>query len=143
MPKQSLSVGEVAERSGLPISTLHFYERKGLISPTRNGANHRVYGREILRLVTLIKVAQRAGVQLAEIADALKSLPQRKTPSQADWERLSSVWHVQLSERITTLQALRDNMGRCIGCGCLSMRDCPLVNDDDHLASKGPGAHLL
>ena len=143
MPESYLSVGQVAERSGLPISTLHFYERKGLIASTRNNANHRVYRREVLRRVTVIKVAQSAGVPLAEISEALSSLPTHSVPDTEDWARISEVWHDDLTRRIETLTALRDKMAKCIGCGCLSVKRCPLVNEDDHLASEGPGARLL
>ncbi|MDF0603858.1 redox-sensitive transcriptional activator SoxR [Psychromarinibacter sp. C21-152] len=143
MPARHLSVGQVAERSGLPISTLHFYERKGLIVSTRNSANHRVYRREVLRRVTVIKVAQNAGVPLSEIAEALSSLPTHSVPSTEDWARMSEVWHDDLTRRIETLTALRDKMSMCIGCGCLSVKRCPLVNENDHLAGEGPGARLL
>lgn len=143
MTKAYLSVGQVAERSGLPISTLHFYERKGLIASTRNSANHRVYRREVLRRVTVINVARSAGVPLSEIAEALSSLPTQSVPDTKDWARISEVWHDDLTHRIETLTALRDKMAMCIGCGCLSVKRCPLVNEDDHLAGEGPGARLL
>jgi MerR family transcriptional regulator, redox-sensitive transcriptional activator SoxR len=138
-----LSVGEVADRTGLPISTLHFYERKGLIASTRNSGNHRVYRREVLRRVTVIKIAQSAGVPLAEIGDALSSLPAHSVPDTDDWARISEAWHDDLTRRIELLTALRDKMAMCIGCGCLSVKRCPLVNADDHLAAEGSGARLL
>ncbi|MCD1628147.1 MAG: redox-sensitive transcriptional activator SoxR [Paracoccaceae bacterium] len=143
MADSYLSVGQVAKRSGLPISTLHFYERQGLIASTRNSANHRVYRREVLRRVTVIKVAQSAGVPLSEIAEALSSLPTYSVPDTKDWARISEVWHDDLTRRIEALTALRDKMAMCIGCGCLSVNRCPLVNEDDHLAKEGPGARLL
>lgn len=143
MAKSYLSVGQVAKRSGLPISTLHFYERKGLIASVRNSANHRVYRREILRRVTVIKVAQSAGVPLSEIAEALSSLPTHSVPDTKDWARISEIWHDDLTRRINALTALRDKMAMCIGCGCLSVKRCPLVNEGDHLAKEGPGARLL
>lgn len=143
MVESWLSVGQVANRTGLPVSTLHFYERKGLIASTRNSSNHRVYRREILRRVTVIKVAQSAGVPLAEIAEALSSLPTHAVPNTDDWARISEVWHEDLTRRIEALTALRDKMAMCIGCGCLSVKSCPLVNEGDHLASEGPGARLL
>lgn len=143
MPKSFLSVGQVAERSGLPVSTLHFYERKGLIAAQRNSANHRVYRREVLRRVTVIKVAQSAGIPLAEIAQALSSLPAESVPDTSDWARISRLWHDDLTQRIETLTGLRDKMAMCIGCGCLSVKRCPLFNADDHLAAEGPGARLL
>ena len=143
MPSKGLSVGEMARRSGLPISTLHFYERKGLIVSERNAANHRVYRREILRRVSVIKVAQSLGIPLSEIADALSHLPRDTTPDTEDWARISEAWHGDLTRRIELLTALRDKMAMCIGCGCLSVKRCPLVNADDHLAREGPGARLL
>ena len=143
MPDKFLSVGEVARRSGLPVSTLHFYERKGLIASERNAANHRVYRREILRRVTVIKVAQGAGVPLAEIAQALADLPRGAAPDTEDWGRISEGWHDDLTRRINLLTALRDKMSKCIGCGCLSVKTCPLYNADDHLAEEGSGARLL
>jgi MerR family transcriptional regulator, redox-sensitive transcriptional activator SoxR len=138
-----LSIGEVSERSGLPISTLHFYERKCLIASTRDGANHRVYRRDVLRRVAIIKSAQGVGVPLAEIAAALSGLPSHSVPDADDWGRISEVWHDDLTRRIALLTALRDKMTFCIGCGCLSVKRCPLVNADDHLAAEGPGARLL
>jgi MerR family redox-sensitive transcriptional activator SoxR len=138
-----LSIGQVSGRSGLPISTLHFYERKGLIASQRNAANHRIYRREVLRRVTVIKIAQSAGVPLSEISDALSGLPQASTPDTDDWARISEVWHDGLTRRIETLTALRDKMALCIGCGCLSVERCPLMNADDHLGTEGPGARLL
>lgn len=143
MPESYMTVGQVAQRSGLPISTLHFYERKGLIASTRNSANHRVFRREVLRRVTVIKVAQSAGVPLAEIAEAMSSLPRHSVPDTDDWARISEVWHDDLTRRIEALTALRDKMAMCIGCGCLSVKRCPLVNEGDHLASEGSGARLL
>ena len=143
MPKTHLSVGEVARRSGLPVSTLHFYERKGLIASERNGANHRVYRREVLRRVTVIKVAQSVGLPLSEIARAISHLPRGSTPDTEDWARLAEAWQEDLTRRIQLLTALRDKMAMCIGCGCLSVKRCPLVNEGDHLGREGPGARLL
>lgn len=143
MAEVFLSVGQVAQRSGLPVSTLHFYERKGLIASERNASNHRVYRREILRRVTVIKVAQSAGVPLAEIAKALAGLPHGSAPDTSDWARISEVWHDDLTRRIELLTSLRDRMAKCIGCGCLSVKTCPLYNEDDHLAKEGPGARIL
>lgn len=138
-----LTIGDLAERSGLPISTLHFYERKGLIASARNAANHRVYRREILRRVTIIKVAQSLGIPLSEIVASLSHPPRDTTPDAVDRARISAGWHADLTRRIELMSALRDRRGMCIGCGCLSMRRCPLFNEDDHLAEQGPGARLL
>jgi MerR family redox-sensitive transcriptional activator SoxR len=143
MPKTHLTIGEVARRSGLPVSTLHFYERQGLIASERTAANHRVFRREVLRRVAVIKVAQSAGLPLAEIAKALSGLPKDHAPDTEDWERIAAAWQSGLTCRIELLTALRDKMAMCIGCGCLSVSRCPLMNADDRLAEEGPGARLL
>jgi MerR family transcriptional regulator, redox-sensitive transcriptional activator SoxR len=140
---QGLSVGEVAERSGVAISTLHFYETEGLIESWRNGGNHRRYSRDVLRRIAVIRVAQRAGVPLKEIAEALKTLPQARTPNARGWARLSAHWKADLDARIETLTRLRDELTGCIGCGCLSLKACPLRNPGDALAAGGSGPLLL
>jgi MerR family redox-sensitive transcriptional activator SoxR len=138
-----LTVGDVAERSGIAVSAIHFYEAKGLITSWRNRGNQRRYPREVLRRVAIVKVAQRLGLPLAEIKSALDSLPKGRTPTDQDWRKLSSKWQSDLSERIGTLTRLRDQLTGCIGCGCLSMKQCPLRNPWDELAEKGPGPQLL
>lgn len=137
-----LTVGEVAARSGVAVSALHFYEAKGLIRSVRNRGNQRRYHREILRRVAVIKVAQRAGIPLAEIGAALMSLPDHRTPTAADWARLSTRWRRDLDDRIDRLNQLRDQLDGCIGCGCLSLKACPLRNPHDRLAARGPGPHF-
>ncbi|MCW7541737.1 redox-sensitive transcriptional activator SoxR [Aquabacterium sp. A7-Y] len=139
----SLTVGEVAARSGVPVSTLHFYETKGLIQSVRNAGNQRRYAREVLRRVAVIKVAQRIGVPLAEIGEALRELPDGRTPTAEDWNRLSARWRADLDERIRQLGLLRDQLSGCIGCGCLSMQACPLRNPWDALSEQGPGPRLF
>ena len=139
---QALSVGEVASRSGVAVSALHFYEKQGLIASVRTSGNQRRYARAVLRRVAVIKVAQRMGVPLAEIAQALAYLPGNRVPGQRDWARLSSHWKAQLNERIATLTQLRDQLDSCIGCGCLSLKVCPLRNDQDCLAGQGAGPHF-
>ena len=143
MPDRTLTIGQMSARAGLPISTLHFYERRGLIASQRDGANRRVYPRESLRRVAVIKVAQRAGVTLAEIERALSHLPDKRAPDTADWERLASIWHGDLTARIETLTALRDKLRLCIGCGCLSVERCALANPEDRLGAEGPGARYI
>ncbi|TCV74386.1 MerR family redox-sensitive transcriptional activator SoxR [Neorhizobium sp. R1-B] len=138
-----LSVGDVARRSGVAVSTLHFYEEKGLIQSRRNRGNQRRYPRSILRRVAIIKVAQKTGVPLAEIRDALSVLPHDRPLTAKDWQKLSETWKRQLDERIAGLTALRDQLSGCIGCGCLSMQDCPLRNPHDVLGETGPGPILL
>jgi MerR family redox-sensitive transcriptional activator SoxR len=148
MPQQmrlavELGVGDVARRSGLAVSALHFYEAEGLIRSHRTAGNQRRYAREVLRRVAIIKVAQRAGIPLKTIREAFKALPQERTPTVADWTRLSSAWKQELERRIDRLTRLRDHLNGCIGCGCLSVRDCPLHNPLDRLAEEGPGPRLL
>lgn len=138
-----LTVGEVARRSGVAISTLHFYEAQGLIHSYRNRGNQRRYPREVLRRVALIKVAQRTGISLAGIGEALATLPDNRTPDAADWARLSRRWRADLDDRIQRLIRLRDHLDGCIGCGCLSLGVCPLRNPWDKLGAEGPGPRLL
>ena len=140
---RALTVGEVAARSGVAVSTLHFYEAEGLISSWRNEGNQRRYAREVLRRVAVIKVAQRTGIPLAEIRKALATLPEKRTPTAQDWEKLSARWRAQLNDRIERLMRLRDQLDGCIGCGCLSLLACPLRNPWDRLAAEGPGPRLL
>jgi MerR family redox-sensitive transcriptional activator SoxR len=140
---KQLTVGEVAARSGVAVTALHFYEAKGLIKSQRNAGNQRRYPREVLRRVALIKVAQRLGIPLAEIAEALKQLPDNRAPTAADWKLLSEQWSRELDARINQLMLLRDRLNGCIGCGCLSMEACPLRNQGDVLGERGPGAHYL
>jgi MerR family transcriptional regulator, redox-sensitive transcriptional activator SoxR len=138
-----LSVGEVSRRSGVAVSALHFYEAQGLITSTRNAGNQRRYRRSAIRRIAVIRVAQSLGVSLAEIANELRQLPDQRTPTKADWARLSSHWRVSLDQRIADLQALRDKLEGCIGCGCLSLRACKLYNANDTLSRRGPGPHRL
>ena len=141
--EKALTVGELAKRSGVAVSALHFYEAKGLIRSMRSPGNQRRYPRETLRRVSVIKVAQRVGVPLADVREALKALPQNRAPSAAEWRRLSSKWKAELDERITKLTKLRDQLDQCIGCGCLSIANCWLRNPWDKLAAQGPGPRLL
>ncbi|WP_448207006.1 redox-sensitive transcriptional activator SoxR [Azospirillum sp. sgz302134] len=140
---KDLTVGEVAERSGVAVSTIHFYESKGLIKSWRSGGNQRRFPREVLRRVAVIKVAQRLGVSLAAIADALKTLPEDRAPTSEDWKAMSAAWKQELDDRIATLTRLRDDLDGCIGCGCLSVSACPLRNPWDELSEDGPGPRLL
>lgn len=141
--KSLLTPGDVAKRSGVAISALHFYESKGLIASIRNNANQRRYNRDVLRRVAIIKVAQRIGLPLAILGEHLANYPSDKRISVKQWEQLTARWRDELDRRIETLMRLRDDLTGCIGCGCLSMRDCPLRNADDHLAAQGQGAVLL
>ncbi|GAA3540660.1 redox-sensitive transcriptional activator SoxR [Aeromicrobium flavum] len=138
-----LTPSDVAARAGVTVSALHFYEREGLISATRTAGNQRRYTRDVLRRVAFIRTSQRVGISLAEITEALATLPTDHAPTKADWTRLSRRWRRSLDERIARLQRLRDDLDGCIGCGCLSLKSCRLRNRDDELAERGPGAHLL
>ena len=138
-----MSVGELAERSGVNVSALHFYERQVLIASRRTAGNQRRYGREMLRRVAVIRVAQRVGVPLADVGEALATLPQGRTPTREDWTAMSTRWRAELDERIAQLERLRDSLSDCIGCGCLSLDRCVLRNPADEMAALGPGAHRL
>ncbi|MGD0474420.1 MAG: redox-sensitive transcriptional activator SoxR [Candidatus Velthaea sp.] len=138
-----LTVGEIAARSGVAVSAIHFYEAKGLISSSRTAGNQRRFARSELRRIAVIKVAQRAGISLGEIRDALATLPTERAVSAKDWARLSKRWKGDLDDRIRRLTALRDQLGDCIGCGCLSVRSCPLRNPMDVLGQEGAGPRLL
>jgi MerR family transcriptional regulator, redox-sensitive transcriptional activator SoxR len=142
MPAE-LTVGEVAARSGIAVSTLHFYEAKGLIRSRRNSGNQRRYPREVLRRIAIIRVAQRTGISLASIRDALKALPNGRALTAEDWHNLSQRWRAELDDRIARLTRLRNQLDGCIGCGCLSLGVCPLRNPWDRLAEEGPGPRLL
>jgi MerR family redox-sensitive transcriptional activator SoxR len=141
--RQVLTVGQVAERSGVAVSAVHYYESQGLIESWRTQGNQRRYRREVLRRIATIKVAQRVGIPLATIREALQTLPGGGTPTAADWRKLSAQWKRELDARIANLTKLRDQLGECIGCGCLSLKACPLRNPEDELARQGSGPRLL
>lgn len=134
-----LGVGEVAKRSGLAVSALHFYERRGLIHSVRSAGNQRLYARDVLRRLAVIRVAQRVGVPLEAIRRAFAGLPDERTPTRAEWARMSAAWRSELDARIRDLQHLRDQLTDCIGCGCLSLRRCRLSNPGDALGEDGDG----
>jgi MerR family redox-sensitive transcriptional activator SoxR len=138
-----LTIGEVAERSGVAPSALRFYEREGLIVATRTSGNQRRYARATLRRIALVQAGKRAGIPLEEIRSALAALPNNRTPTKRDWERLSRRWKAEIDERIATLEALRGRLVGCIGCGCLSLQTCRLINPDDEAAIVGTGAQYL
>lgn len=142
MPRE-LTVGQVAERAGIAVSALHFYEAKGLIRSHRTAGNQRRYTADVLRRVAVIRIGQEAGISLAEIGAALESLPEGRTPTARDWSLLSRGWRDRLDHRIRQLESLRDGLDDCIGCGCLSIRHCHLRNPTDRLSAEGPGARRL
>ena len=143
MSTNTFSVGKVASRCGVKVSTLHFYEQKGLIHSWRNKGNQRRYHKDVIRRVSVIKAAQKVGISLESIKEAFSTLPKNRTPNKQDWEKLSAMWQKDLDNRIDYLQKLRDSLTGCIGCGCLSLKTCPLYNPDDELSVQGPGPVIL
>ncbi|POH59904.1 redox-sensitive transcriptional activator SoxR [Arthrobacter glacialis] len=140
---EELSVGQVAQRAGVNVSALHFYERQGLIFCTRTAGNQRRYQRSVLRRVAVIRAAQRAGIPLALIGQAFAELPRNGVPTRTDWQRLSAAWQHELDARILALEKLRGSLGGCIGCGCLSLAECSFVNPGDQVGGEGPGARAF
>lgn len=139
----TLTIGELARRSGVAVSALRFYESKGLIFSVRTSGNQRRYARDTLRRVGVIKAAKRVGIPLGAIQKAFESLPDGRTPTDEDWRRLSDAWRADLEDRIARLTLLRDRLTGCIGCGCLSVMACPLLNPDDEVSSTGAGPRFL
>lgn len=140
---RELTPGETAERAGVAVSALHFYERQGLITSRRTAGNQRRYHRDVLRRVAFIRVSQSVGISLTQIEQALATLPEGATPTKADWARLSARWKPELDARIDQLVSLRDQLDGCIGCGCLSLKSCSLYNAEDGLSTSGSGARRL
>ena len=140
---KSLSVGDVSNRCNVKISTIHFYEEKGLISSWRNPGNQRRFSRDVLRRVSVIKAAQKAGISLDSIKESFSSLPNNRTPNANDWQVLSNIWKDELNEKIDYLVKIRDNLSGCIGCGCLSLDRCPLYNKDDEFGKIAKGANIF
>jgi MerR family redox-sensitive transcriptional activator SoxR len=138
-----LTIGEVAARTGVATSALRYYEERGLIASQRTAGNQRRFPRTVIRTVSVIRAAQEVGLTLNEIADALDSLPDGRTPTASDWSRLATGWRESIDHRIAELEALRDDLGDCIGCGCLSLRSCALFNPDDRAAAGGTGARYI
>ena len=134
-----LPIGEVAERSGVSVATVRFYEDRGLIRSERTTGNQRRFERHTLRRIAVVRAGQRFGLSLTEIGKALAALPDDRPPTKRDWARLSGRWHDLLTARIEAMTAVRDGLASCIGCGCLSLRSCPVHNHDDELSGGGPG----
>lgn len=143
MSSDFLSIGEVATRTGVAVSAVRYYEGEGLLTSRRSQGGQRRFHRDVLRRVAFIRVAQRVGLTLDEIRDALAKLPARRTPTMADWARLSRSWRPRLDEQIAVLERLRDDLTSCIGCGCLSLKACALYNRDDAAAALGSGPRYL
>jgi MerR family transcriptional regulator, redox-sensitive transcriptional activator SoxR len=138
-----LTVGELARRAGVAVSTLHFYESKGLITSRRTAGNQRRFRRDTLRRIAFIRIGQRVGVPLNTIAEVLGRLPDQRVPTRADWAEVSASWRAELDTRLEQLLQLRDDFTDCVGCGCLSLDRCSLANSGDQLANKGPGPRRL
>ena len=143
MTEEDLTIGAMSERTGVSPSALRFYESEGLIHATRSDGGQRRYTRDTIRRVSFIRVAQQVGLTLDEIRAALESLPENRTPTKKDWERLSSSWRPRIEAQIAMLERLRDRLTGCIGCGCLSLKICRLYNPDDQLAERGPGPRYI
>lgn len=140
---EQLTIGQVASRTGVATSALRFYEDRGLISSDRTEGNQRRYSRDVIRIVSVVRAAQELGISLTEVGRALSSLPQGRTPTSADWAKLSSGWRDSLNQRINDLSALRDDLDQCIGCGCLSLDSCAMLNPADRAAETGTGPRFL
>lgn len=138
-----LPIGDIARRSGFSAPTLRYYEAEGLISSERTSGGHRIYPRAVLRRLAFIRAAATIGLSLQQIREELDTLPGGRTPTKADWTRLSRHWRHHLEDRIAALERLRDGLDGCIGCGCLSLKRCSVMNLGDELAAEGPGARLL
>lgn len=143
MSETLISIGELAERAGVPHSALRFYEEQGLLKSVRTAGGQRRYARDMLRRVAFIRSAQNVGLRLEDIAVALAQLPESRTPNKGDWTRLSKRWRTALDERIHALEALRDQLDQCIGCGCLSLTACRLYNPSDAASQRGSGPRYL
>jgi len=140
---QQLTIGELSERSGIATSALRYYEAQGLLHSTRSPGNQRRYHRDALRRVGFVRVAQEVGLSLTEIKEALSSLPDERTPTEKDWARLSSSWQPRIDHQIRVLERLRDRLSACIGCGCLSLKVCRILNPDDVVGIRGPGPRYV
>ncbi len=138
-PGDTLTIGEVAHRSGVTVATIRFYESKGLVHSTRTVGGTRLFARHVLRRVSMVRLGVRLGIPLSEIAETFTALPDDRPPTRADWQTISEAWDARVETRIRTLEAMRATLTDCIGCGCLSLGTCSLLNPDDTLAGEGPG----
>jgi MerR family redox-sensitive transcriptional activator SoxR len=141
--EMELTIGTLSERTGVATSALRFYEAQGLIDATRTDGGQRRYHREMLRRVSFIRIAQQIGLSLGEIREVMSTLPDNRTPDRHDWERVATSWETRLDEQIALIERLKVRLTGCIGCGCLSMDNCPLINPSDILAAEGPGPRKL
>ncbi len=141
--ESELTIGALSDRTGVPPSALRFYEAEQLIHAERSDGGQRRFARDMIRRVSFIRIAQKLGLTLDEIRESLSSLPERRTPTEKDWQRLAASWAPRIDEEIAMLERLRDRLARCIGCGCLSLKVCQIVNPDDTAASRGPGPRYV
>ena len=141
--ESELTIGALSERTGVATSALRYYEAEGLIHAARSAGGQRRYHRDTLRRVSFVRVAQQVGLTLEEIREALASLPDNRTPTQKDWAKLSASWRPRLDARIAMMERLRDRLDGCIGCGCLSLSFCRILNPDDSAAERGPGPRYV
>ena len=142
-PTDLLTVGDVARRTGVAVSALHFYEREGLIASTRTAGGQRRFARHVIRRVSVIQVAKRMGIPLAEVAEVFVDLPQDRMPSKTDWRRIGERWRGRLEARRKEIERMEEELTECIGCGCVSLRSCRVLNPDDELGTDGAGPRLL
>ena len=138
-----LSIGQLAQRTGLAVSAIRFYEEKGLIHPGRNAGGQRRFQRADIRRLSFIMISQKLGFPLSRIAELMDGLPDTRAPTKADWTRIGRSFRREIDQRIGDLQMLRDRLDQCIGCGCLSLKDCALYNPQDRIAAKGKGPRYL
>lgn len=143
MAKNGLTIGDLADRTGLAVSAIRFYETHGLVHPLRNSGGHRRYDRADLRRLSFAMIAQKLGFSLTEISEHMAALPNNRAPNKADWAKISLTFRDRIDQRITALQTLRDNLDGCIGCGCLSLDTCALYNPKDIKGDQGPGPRTL
>lgn len=143
LASRGLTIGYVSGRTGLPGSAIRYYEDEGLVSPDRNEGGHRRYARSDLRRLSFVMISQSLGFSIAEIREALSTLPEHRAPTRRDWARISKRFGAVLDARIAQMQALRERLDGCIGCGCLSLQTCALYNRRDRAARNGPGPRYL
>ncbi|WJJ14350.1 redox-sensitive transcriptional activator SoxR (plasmid) [Prescottella equi] len=142
-PTDLMTIGEVARRAGVATSAVRFYEEQGLISSARTSGNQRRYPRHVLRRIGIIVAARRFGIPLSEVAEVFASLPEGRMPGKTDWRKISKRWHARLEARRREIQRLEEELIGCIGCGCLSLNSCRIINPDDQLSAEGPGPRRL
>ncbi|WP_353534007.1 redox-sensitive transcriptional activator SoxR [Cognatishimia sp. WU-CL00825] len=143
MTNKGLSIGQISDRTGLAPSAIRFYEEERLVTPFRNAGGQRRYERADIRRLSFVMIAQGMGFSIAEIRQTLETLPENRTPTKADWERISKVFRTDLDRRLAQMQALRDKLDGCIGCGCLSLKACKLYNPQDRMRKNGRGPRYI